>query len=96
MQCVNVPMFVQVGIFPGQMAKICPHTSTGRADYFGPAVNRAARLLCAAKGGQILVGHTHCHANCTFQQHSQLPVQPINRSLLYQASTPSVCTNVSL
>ena len=46
---------VQIGIFPGDMAKICPHTSTGRADYFGPAVNRAARLLCAAKAGQILV-----------------------------------------
>ena len=46
---------MQVGIFPGHMAKICPHTSTGRADYFGPAVNRAARLLCAAKGGQVLV-----------------------------------------
>ena len=48
---------VQIGIFPGDMAKICPHTSTGRADYFGPAVNRAARLLCAAKAGQILVSY---------------------------------------
>ena len=37
------------------MAKICPHSSTGRADYFGSAVNRAARLLCAAKAGQVLV-----------------------------------------
>ena len=45
----------QAGIVPGRMAKICPHTSTGRADYFGPAVNRAARLLCAAKAGQVLV-----------------------------------------
>ncbi|DBA93395.1 TPA: hypothetical protein ACH3X2_003664 [Trebouxia sp. C0005] len=52
----------KVGIFPGHMAKICPHTSTGRADYFGPAVNRAARLLCAAKGGQVLVEET-------FMQH---------------------------
>ena len=50
---------MQIGIFPGHMAKICPHTSTGRADYFGPAVNRAARLLCAAKGGQILVRCTY-------------------------------------
>ena len=45
----------QAGIVPGKMAKICPHTSTGRADYFGSAVNRAARLLCAAKAGQVLV-----------------------------------------
>lgn len=37
------------------MTKICPHTSTGRADYFGSVVNRAARLLCAANAGQTLV-----------------------------------------
>ena len=37
------------------MTKICPHTSTGRADYFAPVVNRAARLLCAANAGQTLV-----------------------------------------
>ena len=37
------------------MAKVCPHTSTGRADYFGTTVNRAARLHVAAKPGQILV-----------------------------------------
>lgn len=38
----------------GSLEKVCPHTSTGRADYFGSTVNRAARLLCAAKPGQIL------------------------------------------
>lgn len=38
----------------GNLEKVCPHTSTGRADYFGSTVNRAARLLCAAKSGQIL------------------------------------------
>ena len=37
------------------MVKICPHNSTGRADYFGAVVNRAARLLCAAKPGQVLI-----------------------------------------
>ena len=37
------------------MAKVCPHTSTGRADYFGTTVNRAARVHLAAKPGQILV-----------------------------------------
>ena len=46
---------MQVGIVHGDMTKICPHTSTGRADYFGSVVNRAARLLCAANAGQTLV-----------------------------------------
>ena len=45
----------QAGLAPGKMVKICPHNSTGRADYFGAVVNRAARLLCAAKPGQVLV-----------------------------------------
>lgn len=30
------------------------HVCTGRADYFGLAVNRAARFLGAACGGQVL------------------------------------------
>lgn len=46
---------LQIGIVHGEMSKICPHTSTGRADYFGSTVNRAARLLCAASAGQTLV-----------------------------------------
>lgn len=46
---------MQAGIAPGKMVKICPHNSTGRADYFGAVVNRAARLLVAAKPGQVLI-----------------------------------------
>ncbi|DBA68431.1 TPA: hypothetical protein ACH3X2_013731 [Trebouxia sp. C0005] len=45
----------KVGLVHGKMQKICPHFSTGRADYFGSTVNRAARLLVAANAGQILV-----------------------------------------
>ncbi|KAA6421082.1 MAG: serine threonine kinase [Trebouxia sp. A1-2] len=48
-------LMAKIGIVPGMMAKICPHGTTGRADYFGSAVNRAARLLCAAQAGQVLV-----------------------------------------
>ena len=43
----------EVGIYEGQMAKVCPHTTTGRADYFGMAVNRAARFMSAARAGQV-------------------------------------------
>ena len=45
---------LQVALVHGSLEKVCPHFSTGRADYFGSTVNRAARLLCAAKPGQIL------------------------------------------
>ena len=47
-------MYVQVALVHGPLEKVCPHSSTGRADYFGSTVNRAARLLLAAKPGQIL------------------------------------------
>lgn len=43
----------KVGIFRGAMNKIVPHSTAGRADYFGPAVNRAARVLAAAQEGQV-------------------------------------------
>lgn len=45
---------LQVALVHGPLEKVCPHSSTGRADYFGSTVNRAARLLLAAKPGQIL------------------------------------------
>ena len=32
---------VKMGIYEGQPTRICPHTTTGRADYFGPFVNRS-------------------------------------------------------
>lgn len=31
---------VKMGIYEGLPTRICPHTTTGRADYFGPFVNR--------------------------------------------------------
>jgi len=31
---------VKMGIYEGRPTRICPHTTTGRADYFGPFVNR--------------------------------------------------------
>ena len=36
---------VKMGIYEGRPNRICPHTTTGRADYFGPFVNRRSLLL---------------------------------------------------
>eukprot|EP00803_Ostreobium_quekettii_P009241 evm.model.scf_479.8 EVM.evm.TU.scf_479.8 scf_479:49921-55992(-) len=44
----------RVGIFHGEVRTL-PHATTGRADYFGAPVNRAARLQSASWGGQTLV-----------------------------------------
>ncbi|KAK9805480.1 hypothetical protein WJX72_000629 [[Myrmecia] bisecta] len=45
----------RMGIYEGIPTKVTPHSTTGRADYFGPLVNRCARICNAsAQGGQIL------------------------------------------
>ena len=46
---------VNVGAYEGVPSMVVPHPSMGRADYFGPLVNRAARLCFgAARGGQVV------------------------------------------
>ncbi|CAG9465642.1 unnamed protein product [Pedinophyceae sp. YPF-701] len=46
---------VKVGACKGRPLRIVPHTTTGRADYFGPLVNRAARMcFAAAQPGQVV------------------------------------------
>ncbi|CAG9461611.1 unnamed protein product [Pedinophyceae sp. YPF-701] len=44
---------VRIGVCEGKPLRVMPHPATGRADYFGPLVNRAARLcFAAARPGQ--------------------------------------------
>eukprot|EP00798_Chlamydomonas_sp_ICE-L_P026803 gene26803-4397_t len=47
-------MRCRVGIFSGRIDRVTPNVKTGRADYFGQPVNRAARLMSAAQGGQVV------------------------------------------
>ena len=35
---------VKMGVYEGVPTKLMPHTTTGRADYFGPLVNRSSIL----------------------------------------------------
>lgn len=35
---------VKMGIYEGVPTRVCPHTTSGRADYFGPLVNRCDLL----------------------------------------------------
>ncbi|KAK9791857.1 hypothetical protein WJX73_005571 [Symbiochloris irregularis] len=47
---------VRMGLYEGEPTCIVPHATSGRADYFGPLVNRAARFCYgAAHGGQIMM-----------------------------------------
>ncbi|MCE9583945.1 MAG: adenylate/guanylate cyclase domain-containing protein [Planctomycetes bacterium] len=47
-------LLVRMGIHLGEPLCITD-SATGRADYYGPAVNRAARIAAAAHGGQVLL-----------------------------------------
>jgi class 3 adenylate cyclase len=46
-----VPLLVRMGVHTGEAEE-------RDGDYLGPAVNRAARLMSAARGGQVLVSLT--------------------------------------
>ncbi len=47
-------LLARMGVHLGEPLCITDST-TGRADYYGPAVNRAARIAAAAHGGQVLL-----------------------------------------
>ncbi len=40
---------VRMGIYEGVPTRVCPHTTTGRADYFGPVVNRCRFITAWVK-----------------------------------------------
>jgi len=46
----------KVGIVSGPFTSMGPHKTTGMADYFGPIVNRAARVASNCEPGQVCVG----------------------------------------
>jgi len=46
----------KVGLLSGPFTSMGPHKTTGMADYFGPIVNRAARVASNCEPGQVCVG----------------------------------------
>jgi hypothetical protein len=67
----------KVGLYQGPVTRIIPHRFTGRADYFGAPVNRAARFLSAALPGQALAeaGLLRAAQALWQQRHQQIPQQ---------------------
>uniref|UniRef100_A0A7S3Q0D2 Guanylate cyclase domain-containing protein n=1 Tax=Chaetoceros debilis TaxID=122233 RepID=A0A7S3Q0D2_9STRA len=52
----SAPADVKIGIHYGQFTSMGPHKVTGRADYFGPVVNRSARIAATSEKGQLRLG----------------------------------------
>mmetsp|Transcript_14281 Transcript_14281/g.30984 ORF Transcript_14281/g.30984 Transcript_14281/m.30984 type:complete len:893 (-) Transcript_14281:422-3100(-) len=53
---VDTERVFRIGIHWGPFLSMGPHTVSGHADYFGPIVNRAARVAAQCEAGQICVG----------------------------------------
>jgi class 3 adenylate cyclase len=53
---VDYENMFKVGILSGPFTSMGPHKTTGMADYFGPIVNRAARVASNCEPGQLCVG----------------------------------------
>jgi class 3 adenylate cyclase len=47
---------IKIGVHSGTFMSMGPHEATGRADYLGTVVNRAARVAEAAKAGEVVIG----------------------------------------
>ena len=56
LKSADSPLLAKVGIHCGDFTSMGPHTITGRADYFGTVVNRAARIAANSETGQVRLG----------------------------------------
>jgi hypothetical protein len=53
---VSLAGLLQIGVHEGSFSSMGPHNITSRADYYGTAVNRAARVAGAKSPGQVFLG----------------------------------------
>eukprot|EP00984_Skeletonema_dohrnii_P002740 scaffold949_cov160-Skeletonema_dohrnii-CCMP3373.AAC.6 len=53
---VDCDKMYKIGIVSGPFTSMGPHKTSGLADYFGPIVNRAARVASNCEAGQLCVG----------------------------------------
>lgn len=69
----NLAKLIKYGCIHDAFLTMGPHRSTGRADYFGKIVNRAARLSSVAAAGSVYFGIV-----CSKEGSDAIDVDPIN------------------
>jgi len=74
----------KTGMYEAVPLSVVPHTTTGRADYFGTLVNRAARLMAGSLGGQVLLERSQ--AEQLLQTWAQAQAQALSQA---QSLAPS-------
>ncbi len=84
-----------MGVYRGRPTGVSPHVTTGRADYFGPFVNRFGALLAVS----ILVTHPYTLQNPSYHHDSAFsrklgskhtPQADISKSLFLGRQQPVV------
>eukprot|EP00899_Mesostigma_viride_P017482 jgi/Mesvir1/25735/Mv01917-RA.1 len=88
---------IKIGIYWDVPTRCMPHASTGRAAYFGPLMNRAARIASTAASGQTL-----CNAEAVGalqaaldEKASDLLFSSLGQTMLKGVSTPVEIFQVS-
>eukprot|EP00899_Mesostigma_viride_P014323 jgi/Mesvir1/22892/Mv19415-RA.1 len=88
---------LQIGMCMGVPSDCQPHKATGRAAYFGPMVNRAARIAAAAAHGQSLANRGLYEAadestpDLTWKEMGVYYLKGVKESMhLYQISSPAL------
>ena len=90
----RVEIRVRIGMHTGEPFLV---TDTGRPDYFGPTVNRAARVSSAAHGGQTLISNAtfalvrnDCPADITFRDCGLHRLKGVGEDQLWQVQAPDL------
>ncbi len=85
---------VRMGVHTGEPY---PHEDAGKPNYFGPAVNRAARVMGAGHGGQILLSEparalalSALPSDITFQDMGTHRLKGVGEERLWQVTTPDL------
>eukprot|EP00899_Mesostigma_viride_P019480 jgi/Mesvir1/27533/Mv07292-RA.2 len=88
---------LQIGLCMGVPNDCQPHGTTGRAAYFGPVVNRAARIAATAAPGQTLANHgmydmtRGASQKIAFQELGEFGLKGVKEPLrLYQISSDAL------
>ena len=63
---------VKIGIYQGCPTKVCPHASSGRADYFGALVNRQGPTFRASSriSQSLLAMHPSLKSNVWHEKYA--------------------------
>eukprot|EP00899_Mesostigma_viride_P010382 jgi/Mesvir1/19345/Mv10400-RA.2 len=94
---------MQVGMYMGVPTDVSPHATTGRAAYYGPVINRTARVAAMAASGQTLC-NAELHqevvgkegtAGLVFVDLGEFPVKGLKMPMhIIQVSSPRTATRL--